>query len=147
MTFTGQLTMTMTMGDTATINVSMNLSIRENATGVVYRLQDYNAIITDVYDSTTEFPTLIGQRVSFSETFYSPSEGYVAITTPTAFYYSATGTFPTDGVLVVAEVGSIPPSSTKLTVLSDGQYMIEVDLDGDGAFGGSGDPASTTGFW
>ncbi len=149
-TLQGQMTMTFTGSEAAptAINFSMSLLIRENATGVVYRLDNYNIVVADItYDS---YGNVASQTVSYSGRFYSPSEGYVALSTPTPFYYSATSSFPTAGVLVVTEVGPSPAAKARLTAQADGvHYTIEVDLNGDNTYSdtGSGDPAMITDTW
>lgn len=140
-TWAGEVTMT--AGGSADAEFVLNLLIRDNASGLVYRLENYTIAMTYVYDSGSP-PTLLGTRISFQGTFYSPSEGYVEVTTSTTkpFYYLVNVTYPQEGVLVIKEADLTSPATSTLTVTTPGQYKIEADLDGNGSI-----DMTTTGSW
>ncbi|MBW7956934.1 MAG: hypothetical protein H3C68_03480 [Deltaproteobacteria bacterium] len=107
--------------------VEMTLLIKENGSSTVYRLEDLSMTFRD-YDTYIE-ESITGGR------FYHPDYGYITYSTqiPLRFYNGSD--WPSNGVLVLtgADAGG-GPTRARLTVLSDTQYRIEADTDGNGLY-------------
>ena len=100
---------------------TMNLTIRDNNTSEVAKIENFSISITvgSGYEDIVE-----------SGRFYHPVYGYVDISTPTPLRFYDGDSWPSSGSMVAA--GS--NSGAKLTVLSSSQYQVEVDNDGNGIY-------------
>lgn len=113
--------------DTTASSVTMTMGLKDNNTGKVYWLEDYNM-------------TLIGWwnyiEVEVSGRYYDPDYGYVTITTPIPLRIYDSDDQPSDGVFVITGNRGIGGGSTKamLTALSSTTYQVEADTNGDGTY-------------
>ncbi len=105
----------------------MTMLLRDNSTGEVCLVEDYNMTVTVGWDYVD---------VEVSGRYFDPDYGYVIITTPTPFRIYYDNYFPSDGVLVVIGDTGIGGGSTnaRLTVLSPTTYQVEADTNGDGTY-------------
>ncbi|MBE7414280.1 MAG: hypothetical protein HS130_03230 [Deltaproteobacteria bacterium] len=107
--------------------VEMTLLIKETGSTAVYWLEDLNMTFRD-YDTYIE-ESITGGR------FYHPDYGYITFSTQVALRFNNGSDWPSNGVLVFtgADAGS-GPTKARLTVLSETQYRIEADTDGDAVY-------------
>jgi len=114
--------MTLTIPDDSTVKMDMALLVRDNNIKKTYKIENFHLSATD-YSSYT--------IIEESGRFYDPDYGYVDIdtTTPLKVYYS--DDFPSSGVIeAIGDKGT----KAKLTAVSNTQYRLEADTDGDGLY-------------
>lgn len=112
------------------ITMTMNVVVRDNASGKTFKLENYRVAVIESSTGTT---------IALSGRFFSPDEGFVDLTTPTQLFVASGDEFPSSGVL---EVKGSNGTTARLTALDATQFKLEVDADGDGAF-----ESTTTGPW
>ncbi len=105
-----------------TVDTLMNLVSKNNTTGEVEKLEDFEVLITGNFQYVEE--TLTGR-------YFHPTFGYVDVSTLAPLKIYGADIWPTEGQLLLKGDHN---SQCKLTVLSNTQYMLEVDEDGDGTF-------------
>jgi hypothetical protein len=105
-----------------TTTVTMDFDLKDNNTGVIFRVENFVVTITQ-HSGYYEF-TITG-------TFYDPDYGMVTVTTETSFKINNGDLHPYEGALVVTGANN---SAARLTCLSNTTYQIEVDLNGDGIY-------------
>ncbi len=109
------------------LELLMNLNVRDNASGTVYRVENYGI---GLVDTGSGFSVVIatGSR------FYHPAYGYVlveAVNQPLVIGYN--DNWPTSGELLVDEDGGA--QSAKLVIPgTGGDYDLYFDANGDGAY-------------
>ncbi len=133
-TLDGRLTLNATTSSSILI---MNLLLKDNGSGKVYRLEDYSMVVTDGTTYTS---------IEISGRFYEPDYGYVDISTSVPLRILNTDDWPSYGVMVLAGRTGIAGGSTKakLTALSSTQYRVEADTDGDGSYDYNSGPLDWT---
>lgn len=133
-----------TTGTTSlTLTITMNMLIRDNTSGLVYKVDNYSMTDDLTLDGASS-PTVLAQDLSLNGTFYDPVNGYVVVETLTPFHLNQGAIYPTAGVLIVS-AGAMPAPNAKLTANADGTtYTIDYDLNGDGNYG---DSPQVSGSW
>lgn len=109
------------------VSVGMSLLMKETGSQVVFWLEDLDITLKDYGSYVDEAFT--GGR------FYHPDYGFVTYASQIPFRFYAGSDWPSNGVLVLtgADAGG-GPTRARLTVLSDTQYRVEADTDGDGLY-------------
>ncbi len=105
---------------------TINMVTRDDTAGKVYKMENYQ-LFASVNPG-------VWVDVSMTGRFYGPDDGYVDLTTPTPFRFdiAAAGVVavtPSQGELVVTGGNG---SKATLIALSNTDYRIDVDADGDG---------------
>ncbi len=138
MTLAGQVTFSVTLTSTqSTFDMVMNLRIRNNATGVVSKVENYHVVLTEITDSNG---MLVADEMSIEGTFFHPTYGYVQVSTTLNFRIPAGSLYPTAGELVAEEVGG--GARARLRVDSSTTYVIDYDVDGTPGYETTSDPIS-----
>lgn len=109
--------------------LTMAMLLKDNTTQKVYKMESYQESVSD---SSTYYDISIAGR------FYDPDEGYIDLSTPTAFRISVGDEWPSSGVFKA--VGD--HSSASLTALNNASYQLDVDTDNDGVT-----DFTATGLW
>ena len=111
----------------STTTATMNILLKDNATGKIYWLQNHTLTITRA-------ATYVDGQISGR--YYHPDYGYITISTTTPFRINNGSKWPFQGVLIVEGMAGSASGNTsaRLTVLSATQYQVVADTDGDGAF-------------
>lgn len=104
----------------ASVTITENMLLKNNANNKVYWCKDYNLTITKG-GNYNDF--------AISGTYYHPDYGYVVISTPTPFRIYTVDTTPSSGVLRLAGSGN---TSAVLTALTSSTYCIQADTNGCG---------------
>ncbi len=125
-TMSGNMTITITSDDSAT--ATMNLVMRDNATGKTYKCENLYITMSGLDGETLTF--------SMSGRFYDPDYGYSDITTEEPFRAYNIDNVPFDGTMVITGANGFAGYSTKvkLTILDRYSYQIEADTTGDGDY-------------
>ncbi len=125
---------------TASEVMTMNMLVGNNLSGEVYRMEGFTVTSEDM---GTDYQLQMNGR------FYDPAYGYVTLSTPSPFQGSWYADFPYAGQMVMTgENGSSGgATSARLTALNSSQCQLEVDIDGDGNYDGSGDYSSGSISW
>lgn len=107
--------------------MTMTMLLKDNNTGDVYRVEDYNFTLTEGGNHVD---------VELSGRYYDPDYGYVTITTPIPLRIYYDDDFPSDGVFIITGDTGIGGGSTKaqLTALSSTTCEVDADTDGDGEY-------------
>lgn len=116
----------------ASIAATMNMLIRDDNVHRVYRIENYQMVLTD-YAGYIE--------VDISGRFYHPDYGYVDLETTTPFEVYLGDDYPTSGVLEVTGEGG---TGVRLTAIDETTCQVDADTDGDGDYD---DYASGPIFW
>ena len=110
--------------DGLTNTIGMDMVLTKAATGKSYWAHNYRfTLVTDAAASYLD--------LTASGRFYDADNGYVDFSTPTALHAAATAAGPTSGVILFSGSNG---SKARLTVNSDGSYLIEADANGDGTY-------------
>ena len=112
---------TIVMGN-PTSTVTMNLALKDNKTGTIYKLEDFEVVIT----RETGYA-----EYEMSGKFYHPDYGHVTVSTPAAVRIYYGDEYPSSGTLSVTGQNQ---TTAQMAFLTETTYKIEVDLDGDGVF-------------
>ena len=113
------------------LTFTINSLIKYSSTSKVYKLQDYQMIITDGTDGEGDFV-----QVVLTGKYYDPDYGYVDITTPNPLKIYFLDMFPSEGIVILdGENGSVGGSTkARFTAINDTSYMVEADTTGDGVY-------------
>lgn len=138
---TGTIRMQLLFGSNQEI-LTINYVSKDNISGKLYQYTNFG--ITNTYDNVLS-PSSGSQ--SFSGRVYDSVHGFVDVTTPGPLMYSSTTlSFPDSGgpMLLEGAAGTQGgPMRIQLNVLNATQVLIDLDLDGDGAY----EPPSYTLLW
>ncbi len=121
---------------TPSIALVMNLDVRDDASGAIYRLQNYQVSVVD-HTSYAEMTITAGSR------FYHPQYGYVSVSTLQPLWINAGEYWPSAGELVITTDNTSSTHRGCRLVASSMTYTIYYDDDGIGYF----DDGSITGNW
>jgi hypothetical protein len=102
-------------------NILMNILLKDNKTNEVVKLENFRVSATDLITETKEI--LTGR-------LYDPTYGYGDVRTITPLLTRNTDDWPYSGQLTFT--GN--HSSLRATAISNTQYILEVDADGDGIY-------------
>lgn len=108
------------VGTTTTTQADMTLT--DNTTGDIYKLEDYLAVTT-AGSSSMEY-TMTG-------TVHLPDYGAFSVSTPTKFIYDYGAPGPKQGVMIAVGADN---RSVRLTCVDAASYTVEADLNGDGSY-------------
>jgi hypothetical protein len=106
--------------DLSTISTS-NSMLRDNNSGIVNKVENLVIKISSPFAAAS---------LEISGRFYHSLHGYVDISTPVPFQMGSTGTI-IEGEFMVTGTNQ---SKAKMTIVSNQEYKISVDSDGDGTF-------------
>ena len=109
--------------------VKLNCLLRDNATQVVYKTEDFTIALTNGGGYVD---------ADISGRYYDPAQGYIDISTPTPLRISGTDYWPSSGVFHAA--GNNDAAS--FTALSNTTYQLDIDSNNDGTA-----DVTTTGAW
>lgn len=111
----------------SSIDFAINIYMREDSTGKVYWLDDFNMSVAE----ETGYAD-----VEISGNFYDPDYGYVILSTSTPLRIYDSDDYPSQGILIVTGETGIGGGSTKarLTAHSSTTYEVEADTNGDGTY-------------
>ena len=130
-----------------TLTITMNMLVRDNSSGLVYKVDNYSMVDALTLDGGNP-PSVLTQDLQLNGTFYDPVNGYVIVTTVTPFHYDAAALYPLSGAAVVS-AGNLAAgvARVKITATGSGGYKVEFDLNGDGTYGDgtNGEPGPVTG--
>jgi hypothetical protein len=104
------------------VTTTMNMLLKENNSGKVYKVENYNMSITE---GSNYVDVVITGR------YYDPDHGYVNISTPSPLRIYDTNNWPSQGNLVCTGDNG---TKARLEALSNSQYKVECDTNGDGSY-------------
>ena len=111
---------------TLSTTATLNMDLRDDSTSEIFRLDGVSFTITDVT------PSLFRVAINGGK-FFHPDFGHVTVSTASgaSLEFVVGDEFPRSGVFTLSGAGG---TASKLTVLSNTQYMVTADTNGDGAF-------------
>jgi hypothetical protein len=107
-------------------SLTMDLLYEDIASGESLWLNDFTLTVTEGVDNGQAYET-----IAFSGRLYHSVHGYVDIHTDVAFRLDDGDDYPSEGILVLTGADD---ATVVMTVLSNTQYQVEADLDGDEAY-------------
>lgn len=107
-------------------SLAMDLLFEDTATGESLWLDNVTLTLTEGVDDGRAY-----QAIAFSGRLYHPEHGFVDIRTDVAFRIDDGDDYPSEGVLVLTGADD---ATIVMTVLSNAQYQMEADSDGDEAY-------------
>ncbi|MDJ0781479.1 MAG: hypothetical protein QNJ22_05880 [Desulfosarcinaceae bacterium] len=102
--------------------LTLDLLFEDLGAGETFWLDDFTIRVTENFGY---------EEVSISGRVYHPEHGYVDIATTTPFRTESGDDYPSQGVMVLTGADN---AKIRMTVLSNTQYQLEADTDGDGEF-------------
>jgi hypothetical protein len=107
--------------------VTFDALLKDDVTGKVYWVKDYDMSITEGVDGTGYYVDLD----ILSGTYYDPDYGYITVETTTPIRAYDINEWPSSGVIVVTGNNN---KKVRLSVIDEIQCQIDADLDGDGSY-------------
>jgi hypothetical protein len=107
-------------------SLTMDLLFEDMASGESLWLNDFTLTVTDGVDNGQAYET-----IAFSGRLYHSVHGYVDTRTDVAFRLDDGDDYPSEGILVLTGADD---ATVVMTVISNTQYQVEADLDGDEAY-------------
>ena len=107
--------------------VTFGALLKDNASGKVYWVKDYDMSITEGTDGGGSYVELD----ILSGSYYDPDYGYITVETTTPVKTYDTDEWPSDGVIIVTGNSN---HKVRLSALDETQCRIDADLDGDGNY-------------
>jgi hypothetical protein len=107
-------------------SLNMDLLFEDTAAGESLWLNGFTLIVSDGIDDGQAYET-----IAFRGRLYHSEFGYVDIRTDVAFRVDDGDDYPSEGILVLTGADD---ATIVMTVLSNTQYQVEADLDGDEAY-------------
>lgn len=104
-------------------SLTMDLVFEDTAAGESLWLSDFTLTVSEGVDNGQPYET-----IAFSGRLYHSEYGYVDIRTDVAFRVDDGDDYPSEGILVLTGADD---ATVVMTVLSNTQYQVEADLDGD----------------
>jgi hypothetical protein len=101
--------------------------LKDNVTGKVYWVKDYDLSITEGSDGGGDYVSL----EILSGSYYDPDYGYITLDTPTPIKTYDIDEWPSEGVIVVTGNNN---HKVKLSAIDETQCEIVADLTGDGNY-------------
>jgi hypothetical protein len=103
--------------------LTLNLLYEDVASGESLWFKDFTLTVTEGADDGQAY-----QAIAFSGRLYHPVHGYVDVRTDVPFRLEDEDDYPSEGILVLSGADQ---AAVLMTVISDTQYQVEADLDGD----------------
>jgi hypothetical protein len=104
-------------------SLTMDLLFEDTTAGESLWLNDFTLTVNEGVDNGQAFET-----IAFSGRLYHPVHGYVDVRTDAGFRVDDGDDYPSEGRLVLTGADE---ATVAMTVLSNTQYQVEADLDGD----------------
>ncbi|MDO8786088.1 MAG: hypothetical protein Q7J12_07715 [Syntrophales bacterium] len=122
--FTLDGTLTFIFQGSTSFTATMEMRLRDNSTGKVYRVNNFVMTVSVASDYV---------QFGLSGRFYDPDYGYVDISTSTPFRINSGQNWPSQGVMILTGKTGIAGGSTKarLTVNSATTFVVDADTNGD----------------
>ncbi|EGV50590.1 hypothetical protein [Candidatus Endoriftia persephone] len=103
------------------ITIVMNVAMLNDGTGQVEKVENYLITYTNNYSYAS---------LTISGRYYHPDYGFVEITTLSPILINNGDEYPSSGII---QLGGALGTMARVTIISNTQYFLEVDTDGDGA--------------